>query len=484
MHDVSELEVFFNPRSVAIVGASADPRKPGNTAMKNLISMGYKGKVFPINPREKKILGFRCYDNLLEISEQVDLCVFLVSAELTVKVSRELAERKARFSDVKGAICMSAGFRELNTTEAKQREKELVQTLRNASIRLIGPNCLGIIDTYSGFNTNFDIPSYKKGGLSIATQSGAFANSYLFWSGGLGLVGLSKYASIGNMADVSMAELLQLWKDDASTHVIGIYMEGLSNPAEFFDVAREVNAVKPIVVLKSGKSALGSTAALSHTGAIAGSDAVYDGEFQRAGIIRTRSVSEFYDTLRVFEKQPLPGGNRVCVLSHMGGPGTICIDEISATPSLQMAKFSPETHRALKEICAPMANIGNPDGYIDLTAAHYETLHNQVLKLLFQDPNIDVVLQTLGPSAFIDQKLIVKEISKAYESQTGGRKPFLNAVMFGQFALETRKGLEDAGMPTVEYPDSLARVAGNLVAYASFRRKAADGAGEGVAAEL
>jgi acetyltransferase len=285
------------------------------------------------------------------------------------------------------------------------------------------------------------------------------------------------------MADVSMAELLQLWKDDASTHVIGIYMEGLSNPAEFFDVAREVNAVKPIVVLKSGKSALGSTAALSHTGAIAGSDTVYDGEFQRAGIIRTRSVSEFYDTLRVFEKQPLPGGNRVCVLSHMGGPGTICIDEISATPSLQMAKFSPETHRALKEICAPMANIGNPDGYIDLTAAHYEILHNRVLKLLFQDPNIDLVLQTLGPSAFIDQKLIVKEISQAYESQTGGRKPFLNAVMFGQFALETRRGLEDAGMPTVEYPDSLARVAGNMVAYAAFRRKAADSAGEDVAVE-
>jgi len=157
----------------------------------------------------------------------------------------------------------------------------------------------------------------------------------------------------------------------------------------------------------------------------------------------------------------------------MGGPGTICIDEISATLNLQMAEFSAETHNTLKSACAPMANIGKPNGYIDLTAAHFEKLHNQVLSLLFQDENIDLVLQILAPSAFINQKLIVEEIAKAYESQTGRKKPFLNAVTFGQFALETRQGLEDAGLPTVEHPDSLPRVAGNMTAYAAFRRTAA-----------
>jgi acyl-CoA synthetase (NDP forming) len=474
MRDASELGVFFNPKSVAVVGASADPKKPGNTALKNLVSMGYKGKVFPINPREETLIGFRCYKNLLEIPEPVELCVFLVSAELTMQVSKELAIRKSRFNDVLGAVCMSAGFRELNIPEAKQREKELIQTLRSASIRLVGPNCLGIIDTYSGFNTNFDIPTYPKGGLSIVTQSGAFANSFLFWAGGLQMVGLSKFASIGNMADVSMAELLAFWKNDDSTRVIGIYLEGLPDPREFFEIAHEVSLVKPIVVLKSGKSEIGSKAALFHTGSVAGSDAFYDGAFKQAGMIRARSVSEFYDTLRAFEKQPLPGGNRVCVLTHMGGPGTICIDEISATPSLQMAKFSPKTHDALKSICAPMANIGKPDGYIDLTAAHYEKLHNQVLQLLFEDENVDMIMQILAPSAFINQKLIVEEIVKAYEAQKNGRKPFLNAVTFGQFALETRKGLENAGMPTVEYPDSLARVAGNMAAYAAFHKSAAN----------
>ncbi len=470
---ISALDAFFKPKSVAIVGASSDPKKPGYTALKNLVSMGYQGKVFPINLREDSILGFRCYKSILDITEPVEACVLLVSAELTMQVAKELVQRKSRYNDVLAAVCMSAGFGELGTSEGKQREKELVQILGSASIRLIGPNCVGMIDAYSGFNTSFDIPSYPKGGLSIVTQSGALATSFLFWAGGLHLVGLSKFASIGNMADVDMAELLLFLKDDDSTKVIGIYMEGLPNPREFFKIAREVSAIKPIVVLKAGKSDMGTAAALSHTGAIAGSDAIYDGAFRQAGLLRARNVSEFYDMLRTFEKQPIPEGNSVCVLTHMGGPGTLCIDEISATSTLQMAKFSPETQNGIKSICAPMANVGHPDGYVDLTAAHTEKLHSQVLEYLFKEPNVDMVLQILAPSAFLNQKLLVEGISKAYQSQTGKKKPFLNAVTFGNFALEARQGLEDAGLPTMEYPDALARVAGNMASYAAFRRSAA-----------
>jgi acyl-CoA synthetase (NDP forming) len=469
MGEIAQLDAFFKPKSVAIVGASSDPKKPGHTALKNLVSMGYKGKVFPVNPREDSILGFRCYKSIPDIPEPVEVCVLLVSADLTMRVADELVQRKSRFDDVTAAVCMSAGFGELNTSEGKRREQELVRTLRSASIRLIGPNCVGVFDTYSGFNTNFDIAAYPKGGLSILTQSGAFANSYLFWAERLRLIGVSKFASIGNMADVTMGELLNYLKGDESTRVIALYMEGFPNPREFFEVAREVSVVKPIVVIKTGKSDIGSTAALSHTGSVAGSDAIYGGAFKQAGIIRARTILEFYDTLRAFEKQPVPEGNRVSVLTHMGGPGTICIDEISATHELQLAKFSPETEKALKSICAPMANIGHPDGYVDLTAAHYEKLHNQVLQILFRDENIDMVLQILAPSAFLDQKLLVKEIAQAFQEQQGG-KTFLNAVTFGEFAREVREGLEDAGMPTYEYSDMLARVAGNMAAYAAFRK--------------
>ena len=483
MQDVSALGAFFRPESVAVVGASSDPKKPGNTALRNMISMGYKGKIFPVNPREQTILGLPCYRNVLDIPEPVELCVLLVSAELTLQVAKELNQRKRRFNDVSAVVCMSAGFGELNTSEAGRRERDLVQTLKSASIRLVGPNCLGVMDTVSGFNTNFDIGTYPRGGISVLTQSGAFGNSFLFGSGTTGLVGLNKFVSIGNMADVQMAELLMFLKTDDSTRVIGIYLEGLSDPREFFKAAREVAAVKPIVIFKSGRSEMGSTAALSHTGAIAGADAIYDGACSQSRLIRARSVSEFYDTLRAFAKQPIPAGNRVCVLTHMGGPGTICIDEISTLSSLKMAEFSPETHGALKGILSPAANVGHPSGYIDLTAAHYENLHNQVLRLLFQEKNVDAVIQILAPSAFLDQKLLAAEIASAYESQTGARKPLLNVVTFGDFADELRRRLEDTSLPTFDHPDMVARVAGNLSAYAANRRAAAVRAQEGVIAK-
>jgi acyl-CoA synthetase (NDP forming) len=472
MQDVSALNVFFSPRSVAVVGASSDPKKPGNTALRHMISMGYKGKLFPVNPREKAILGLPCYRSVKEIPEPVELCILMVAAELTVPVAKDLAERKSRFNDVKGVVCMSAGFGEVDAPDAKQRQKDLIDTLRSASIRLIGPNCVGVMDTVSGFNTNFDIGSYPRGGISVLTQSGAFGNSFLFASGTTGRVGLNKYVSMGNMADVQLAELLTFLKGDDSTRVIGIYLEGLSDPRGFFEAAHEVAAVKPVVVLKSGRSALGSTAALSHTGAIAGTDAIYEGACRQFRLMRVRSVAEFYDTLRAFSMQPVPKGKRVSVLTHMGGPGTMCIDEISELPGIEMAPFTGETQTALKTILSPAANIGHPPGYIDLTAAHYEHLHNEVLKLLFNDPNVDAVIQILAPSAFLDQPLLATEIASAYESQGDAKKPLLNVITFGDFAHDLREGLEQASLPTFDYPDTVARVAANLSAYADIRAAA------------
>ncbi len=477
MTDVSALGAFFAPKSVAVVGASSDPKKPGCTALKNMISLGYQGRIFPVNPRETSILGLPCYKSVLDIPEPVELCVLLVSADLTLQVARELARRKQQYHDVLAVVCMSAGFNELNTSEAAERERDLVQTLRSAGIRLVGPNCLGVMDTVSGFNTNFDIGVYPRGGVSVLTQSGAFGNSFLFGSGTHGEVGLNKFVSIGNMADVQMDELVMFLKTDGSTRVIGIYLEGLTDPRAFFRAAREVAAIKPIVILKSGRSEVGSTAALSHTGSVAGADAFYDGACRQAGLIRARSVEDFYDTLRAFAKQPIPPGNRVSVLTHMGGPGTLCIDEISALPGLQLAEFSTQTVEALKKIVSPAANVGHPTGYIDLTAAHYERLHRDVLELLFRDDHVDTVIQILAPSAFLDQPRLAAEIASACESSYG--KPLLNVVTFGEFAHELRQRLEAAGLPTFDYPDAVARVVGHLATYAANRRAAAAHAQEG-----
>ena len=274
------------------------------------------------------------------------------------------------------------------------------------------------------------------------------------------------------MADVQMAELLTFLKDDATTRVIGIYLEGLTDPRGFFGAASDVAAVKPVVVLKSGRSELGSTAALSHTGAIAGAEAIYEGAFGQFGLMRVHSVAEFYDTLRAFSLQPVPKGNRVAVLTHMGGPGTMCIDEISELPGIKMPSFTNETQAALKAILSPAANIGHPPGYVDLTAAHFEHLHNEVLRILFKDPNVDQVIQILAPSAFLDQPLLAKEVSAAFQSQGATPKPLLNVITFGDFADELRRGLEGAHLPTFDYPDTVARVAANLASYGAIRASA------------
>lgn len=486
---ISALSAFFTPKSVALVGASSDPKKPGHTMLRNMIAAGYKGKMFPVNPRESVILGLPCYKSVLDIPEPVEACALMVSSDMAVSVAKELAERKKRFNDVAAVVCMSAGFGEINTPEGTKRERDMVESLRSADIRMVGPNCVGVMNTVSGFNTNFDIGAYPSGGISLLTQSGAFGNSFLFAAGSGGRVGLNKYVSVGNMADVQMAELLTFLENDDSTRVIGIYLEGLSDPRRFFEAADKVALAKPVVVLKSGRSELGSTAALSHTGAIAGADAIYDGAFRQFGLIRARSIAEFSDTLRAFSKQPVPTGNRFAVLTHMGGPGTMCIDEISALPAIKMATFSNATQTALKGMLSSAANIGHPPGYIDMTATSSEALHNQVLTLLFKDPNVDAVIQILGPSAFHVQPQLAKEVATAYQGQSGTKKPLLNVVMFGEFGADLRQGLEDAGLPTFDFPDTVARVAANLCAFAAVRAAAVPakkqlGHTEGPAAQL
>jgi len=476
VQDVSALNAFFSPKSVAVVGASSDPKKPGHTMLRNLIAAGYKGKIFPVNPREPTILDLPCYKSVLDIPEPVEACALMVGSDHALSVAQELAARKSRFNDVSAVVCMSAGFGELNTPEGTKRERDMVETLRSANIRMVGPNCVGVMNTVSGFDTNFDIGAYPSGGISLLTQSGAFGNSFLFASGNTGRVGLNKYVSVGNMADVQMAELLMFLRDDDSTRVIGIYLEGLADPRGFFEAAGEVAWAKPVVVLKSGRSELGSTAALSHTGAIAGADAIYDGAFRQFRLMRARSIAEFCDTLRAFSKQPIPTGNRFAVLTHMGGPGTMCIDEISALSGIKMAAFTTATQAALKSILSPSANIGHPPGYIDMTATSSEVLHNQVLTLLFKDPNVDAVIQILGPSAFHNQPQLAKEVASAYQAQGGAKKPLLNVVAFGEFGAELRDGLEGAGLPTFDYPDTVARIAANLSGFGTIRATAASAA--------
>jgi acyl-CoA synthetase (NDP forming) len=468
-HD--QLDLLFNARGVAIIGASSVPGKPGNQIILFALEMDYQGAIYPVNPSATTISGLKCYKNIGEVPGLVDLVVVVLPAAACVDAAKEIVARKKEKGDVAGVVVVSAGFSE-HGADGRQREQDLREILVANGIRLVGPNCQGIMDTYSGVNTTFDVGRYPRGGLSFIAQSGAFSVSYLEWAHPLGLVGLNKYVSMGNMADVNAIELLRYLGKDERTRVIALYLEGIGNARELIEAATEVSKRKPIVAFKAGKTELGSQAAQTHTGSIAGSDAIYDGAFRQAGVIRAATVAEFYDTCRAFGKLPRPRGNRIYILTVVGGPGTICLDELSRAKQIRMAQIAEKTKENLRATLAPTATVDRPRGYTDMTGAVNEELHQEVLKIVLSDPNVDGLIYLTTPPAFLDERKLAENLVAAYQSfPEEQRKPVLAVLGYGYAVAEGRKILEANGLPTLEYPDVAAKVMANLVTYSQYQAR-------------
>ncbi len=466
-----QLDMLFNARGVAIIGASSVPGKPGNQIIQFALEMDYLGTIYPINPSSTTILGLKCYQNISAVPGPVDLVIVVLPALACVDAAKEIVARKKEKGDVAGVVVVSAGFSEYGP-EGRQREKELKEVLVSNGIRLVGPNCQGIIDTHSGVNTTFDVGRYPKGGLSFLAQSGAFSVSYLEWAHPLGLVGLNKFVSMGNMSDVNAIELIRYLGKDERTQVIALYLEGIANARELIEAAAEVSKRIPIVAFKSGKTELGSQAAQTHTGSIAGSDTIYDGAFRQAGVVRTSTVAEFYDTCRAFDKLPMLRGNRIYILTVVGGPGTICLDELSRSKHIRMAQIADETRKNLRAALAPTATVDRPQGYTDMTGAVNEELHQKVLKIVLQDPNIDGLIYLTTPPAFLDERKLAENIVAAYKSfPEERRKPLLSVLGYGYSVAEGRKIMEANGLPTLEYPDIAAKVMANMATYSQYRAR-------------
>jgi acyl-CoA synthetase (NDP forming) len=465
------LDAFFRPRGVAIIGASSRAGSPGYQILQHALGMGFAGKLYPINPKTTEILGLPVYKSVQDIPGAVDLALIMVSSQACLEVAGEIARRSQDKGDLKAVVIGSTGFSELGTEEGIKLETELMKIFRDQNIRVVGPNCVGIVDTYSGINTSFSVPpGLKKGGVSIVSQSGAFASSYLRWAKDLSLVGISKFISVGNMADVDVIDLFEFLAQDDSTKSIALYLEGTNKAREFIATAAGVSLKKPIVAIKSGRTSFGSSVALSHTGSIAGNDLIYDGAFRQAGIIRAASVEEFYHTARAFDKLPLPKGNRVCVLTGVGGPSAICVDELFASGLVQLAHISEKLKGKLKEILAPAAAIGKPDGYIDMTAATTEQLHHDVFKLLLADEGIDSIIFLNTPPGYFNEEKLAQAIISAYLSfPQEKRKPVLSVLLAGTAVSRLRRMLEEANLPTFEYPDTAARVMVNMLKYINYR---------------
>ncbi|MBZ5699092.1 MAG: acetate--CoA ligase family protein [Acidobacteriia bacterium] len=466
------LDVLFRGEGIAILGASTKKGKPGYQIVENTKDAGFAGNIYPVNLTADSILGFKCYKSLEEIQGRVDIVVMVLASNDCVEAAKAIARRKDEKGDVAAVIVVSAGFSELGTDQGRSREKALLDQLVPRGIRVVGPNCLGIIDTYHGISTNFDIGHYRKGGLSIITQSGAFACSYLKWATPGSLVGLNKFASLGNMSDVDVVDLLKYFGEDERTHVIALYLEGTRQGRALIEVAAEVSKKKPVVALKAGKTKVGSTAVASHTGSIAGNFETYQGVFRQAGVVLTPSVCEFYHTAAAFDKMPLPKGNRICILTVLGGPAALCIDELIASGAVDLAKLSEETKSKLREILIPAANIGKPEGLIDTTPSFTEEQHYEVFKIILRDPGVDGVIYLNTPPIFIDEKALAKNIVEAYQSfPQEERKPVISVIGFGYSVPKLRKTMEEAGMPTIEYPDIAAKVMINMVRYSQYKSR-------------
>ena len=411
------LDMFFTPQSVALVGASRDETKLGYAILNNLIHDGYQGQIYPINPRAEDILGLQSYASVSDVPGAIDLAVIVIPGRLVASVLKECGEK-----GVKGAIIISAGFREAGQ-EGAQLEREMLQVAKQYGIRVVGPNCLGVIHTASGLNASFAPNMPAEGAIAFMSQSGALGSAVLDWALAEE-VGFSSFVSLGNKADVSEIDLLEAWENDPNTRVILGYMEGLPSGREFMRVARRVSKHKPIVAVKSGKTEAGSRAVSSHTGSLAGSEQSYEAAFLQSGVLRAGSVQELFDASIAFAYQPALKGPNIAVVTNAGGPGIMATDALE-TLGLRLATLEEKTVNLLKEKLPPAANTHNP---IDVLGDAFADRYSVALEAALQDANVDGVLVILTPqikTEIVETATAIGEISARFS------KPVL-AVFMGE----------------------------------------------------
>ncbi len=448
------LEAFFRPSSIAVVGASRDPDKLGYAVLSNLKEGGFSGALYPINPKADEILGLPVYPSVLDIPEPVDLAVIVIPYPF-VPAALDECGRKG----IAAAVIISAGFREAGR-EGLEREQELIEIAQRHSMRLIGPNCLGVIDTQTPLNATFAAGMPPGGPIAFMSQSGALGTAVLDIALA-GRIGFSRFVSLGNKADVDEIDLLAAWEDDDASRVILIYVEGVSDGHQFMQVARQVTRKKPVVAIKSGVTQAGSRAVSSHTGSLAGSEAAYRAAFRQAGIVRADSMERLFDYARAFAYQPLPPGERIAIVTNAGGPGILATDALERA-GLQLARFQPATIEALMADLPGAASAANPvDVLGDALAARYE----HALQLVLRDPGVDGVIVIVTPQAMTEIEATAHVIGRVAAQS---RLPILGCLM-GEARIEAGvRVLHRYGVPNYPFPE---RVAGALAAMVGYQRQ-------------
>ncbi|HNR11873.1 MAG TPA: acetate--CoA ligase family protein [Thermodesulfobacteriota bacterium] len=451
----NSIDAILCPKSIAIVGATDRPGSVGLSVFANLLDDGYKGIVYPVNAKARSVRSVRAYPTLLDVPDEIDLAVIMVPAPAVLSVAEQAAEK-----EVKGLVVITAGFKEIGY-DGVVLETSLSRLVKARGIRMIGPNCLGVINTNKQvqMNASFGRKMPKRGNIAFISQSGALCTAVLDFAEGRH-VGFSKFISFGNKADVSEIDLIRYLEDDPDTDVILMYLEDITHGREFIEVAREVTwqARKPVLALKSGRSSEGARAAASHTGSLAGSDSAYDAIFFQSGIIRVEGINELFDYAVAFGKQPIPRGRRIAIVTNAGGPGIMATDA-AIRYGLSLVSFSEDTKKKLQEVLPPTASVHNPVDVIgDATHERYEAALHQVMA----DESVDGAIVILTPQAMTDileTAEIVPRVAKTTD------KPILCSFMGVVDVSEGVQHLEQNGIPNYPFCESAARSMAAMVRF-------------------
>ncbi len=438
------LGAIFAPRAVAVIGASEKPGSVGRSILWNLIRSPFGGTVYPVNPKRPNVLGIRAYRDLAAIPEPVDLAVVVTPAPSVPEIIGQCADR-----GVKGAIIISAGFKEVGP-EGAELERRVLEQARRGGIRLIGPNCLGVMNPVIGLNATFAAGMARRGNVGFLSQSGALLTAILDWSHKVN-VGFSAFVSIGSMLDVGWGDLIDHLADDPETKCIVIYMETIGDARAFLSASREVALSKPIIVIKAGRTEAAAKAAASHTGSMSGSDEVLEAAFRRAGVLRVDSISEVFDMADVLAKQPRPRGPRLAIVTNAGGPGVLATDALIKSRG-ELAKPSPTTIDALNAFLPSAWSHANP---IDILGDADPKRYAQALEAAARDESTDGLLAILTPQAMSDPTATAEALSR-FAKIPG--KPVLASWMGGESVAPGEEVLDHAGIPTFAYPDTAARI--------------------------
>lgn len=451
----ASMKAFFEPRSIAVIGAGQKRGGIGAEVFHNLVAAGFQGVVYPVNKTASVVGSVKAYPRITDVPGDVDLAIVVVPAQYAAEVVDDCIEK-----GVHGIVVISAGFGEVGA-EGRAREAILLEKVRDAGVRMIGPNCMGIINTDPEVRLNGTFsPVYPpEGRVAMSTQSGALGLAILDYAKRLNL-GISTFVSVGNKADVSSNDLIQYWAEDPRTDVILLYLESFGNPRKFGRIAKRIARSKPIVVVKSGRSRAGARAASSHTGALATTDAVASALFRQAGIIRTDTFEELFDVANLLAHQPVPGGNRVAILTNAGGPGILAADACEAR-GLELPTLSDATIAELRSFLPATASVANP---VDMIASASPEHFLKATKALLADEHVDSLIVIFIPPLVTDPEEVAAAIAEGAKEAMG--KPVLANFMSAKGAPAILNNI-----PSYEFPESAASALAKVTAYGDWRRK-------------